>query len=95
MQGQSNILMSILPFLVLILIFYFFIIRPQRTQQKKHKEMLESLKKGDKIVISGGLICEFVKTEENFFSVKINEDTIVRVAKEYVAYKIKETTQDK
>ncbi|MCE3036275.1 preprotein translocase subunit YajC [Helicobacter sp. faydin-H20] len=88
MENMQQILSSLLPFIVLILIFYFFIIRPQRVQQKKHKEMIENLKKGDKIVTTGGFICEVVKTEEGFISVKINEETTAKVTKEYIAYKV-------
>ena len=95
MQNSQSILTSLLPFVILILIFYFFIIRPQRVQQKKHKDMLENLKKGDKIVTNGGFICEFIKAEEKFFSVKLNSDTAVKIAKEYVAYKIEEETATK
>ena len=95
MQNSQSILTSLLPFIILILIFYFFIIRPQRVQQKKHKDMLENLKKGDKIVTNGGFICEFIKAEEKFFSVKLNSDTTVKIAKEYVAYKIEEETATK
>lgn len=90
MENMQQILSSLLPFIVLILIFYFFIIRPQRVQQKKHKEMIENLKKGDKIVTTGGFICEVVKSEEGFISVKINEETTAKVTKEYIAYKVEE-----
>lgn len=88
MQNMQNIISTFLPFIVLILIFYFFIIRPQRNQQKKHKEMIDSLTKGDKVVTTGGFICEVVKAEEKFFTVKINEDTTARIIKEYIAYKM-------
>ena len=57
-------------------------------QQKEHKSMMESLDKGDKIVTSGGLICEIVKAEEEFIKVKLNDDVIVKLAREYVAKKI-------
>lgn len=93
MENTQQILSSLLPFVVLILIFYFFIIRPQRNQQKKHKEMIESLKKGDKIVTAGGFICEVVKPEEGFISVKINDETTARIAREYIAYKVEEQQQ--
>ncbi|PAF42024.1 preprotein translocase subunit YajC [Helicobacter sp. 11S03491-1] len=91
MQNYKDILTSVLPLLVLFAIFYFFIIRPQRMQQKKHKEMLMNLQKGDKIVAQGGFICEVIKPEDTFFTVKLNDDTIVKLAKEYVAYKIDNT----
>ncbi|PAF48178.1 preprotein translocase subunit YajC [Helicobacter sp. 12S02634-8] len=91
MQNYKELLTSILPLLVLFGVFYFFIIRPQRTQQKRHKEMLANLQKGDKIVTQGGFICEVIKPEDTFFSVKLNDDTIVKLSKEYVAYKLGDT----
>ncbi|PAF43562.1 preprotein translocase subunit YajC [Helicobacter sp. 11S02596-1] len=91
MQNYKELLTSILPLVVLFAIFYFFIIRPQRVQQKKHKEMLANLQKGDKIVAQGGFICEVIKPEDTFFSVKLNDETIVKLAKEYVAYKLDDT----
>ena len=50
--------------------------------------MLEALKKGDKIVTNGGLICEVVKAEEEFIKVKLNDDTIVKVDREFIAKKV-------
>ncbi|AFI05792.1 preprotein translocase subunit YajC [Helicobacter cetorum] len=90
MGQMKEILTSILPLVALFFIFYFLIIRPQRQQQKKHKEMVESLIKGDKIVTQGGLIVEVLKAEANFFSVKLNDDTIVKLSKHHVAYKLDE-----
>ncbi len=49
--------------------------------------MLNALTKGDKIVTNGGLICEVVKNEEEFIKVKLNDDTIVKVAKDFIARK--------
>lgn len=90
MNQTKELLTSLLPLLVLFLIFYFLIIRPQRVQAKKHKEMLDSLQKGDKIVSQGGLICEVIKPENAFFKVKINDTTEVRLAKNHVAYKLED-----
>ncbi|MDE6886890.1 MAG: preprotein translocase subunit YajC [Helicobacteraceae bacterium] len=84
---MNDIVTSLLPLIVLFAIFYFVIIRPQIKQQKEHKEMLANLTKGDKVVISGGLIVEIVKVEEKFFTIKLNDDTQARLAKEFVAYK--------
>ncbi|GAA7017171.1 preprotein translocase subunit YajC [Helicobacter pylori] len=93
-MGQiKEILTTLLPFLVLFLIFYFLIVRPQRQQQKKHKEMIEGLTKGDKIVTQGGLIVEVLKAEANFFSVKLNDDTTAKLSKNYIAFKLDELDQ--
>lgn len=93
MQNFQGIAASVWPLIVLFAVFYFFIIRPQRVQQKKHKEMLSNLQKGDKIVTQGGFICEVIKPEDTFFSVKLNDDTIVKLAKEYVSYKLDDATK--
>ena len=87
---QGNILASLFPLLVLFAIFYFLVIRPQQKQAKQHKEMVESLKKGDKIVTTGGLIAEVVKPEEDFIKVKLNDDTVVKIVSDYVARKIED-----
>ncbi|WP_231258163.1 preprotein translocase subunit YajC [Helicobacter pylori] len=93
-MGQTKeILTTLLPFVVLFLIFYFLIVRPQRQQQKKHKEMIEGLSKGDKVVTQGGLIVEVLKAEANFFSVKLNDDTTAKLSKNYIAFKLDELDQ--
>lgn len=78
---------QLLPFVFLIAIMYFIIIRPQQQQAKKHKEMLESLGKGEKVVTNGGLIVVIYKVEENFFTVKLNDDVIVKITKDAIARK--------
>ncbi len=88
MGSQANILAQFLPLIVLFLIFYFLIIRPQQKQAKAHQEMINNLTKGDKIITNGGLICEVVKAEEEFIKAKLNDDTIVKVSKEFIAKKI-------
>ncbi len=50
--------------------------------------MLAALQKGDKIITSGGLYCEVIKPEDDFIKVKLNDDVIVRIGREFVARKI-------
>lgn len=78
---------QLLPFVFLIAIMYFIIIRPQQQQAKQHKEMIENLTKGDKVVTNGGLIVVIYKVEELFFSVKMNDDVIVKIVKDAIARK--------
>ncbi|MDD2829181.1 MAG: preprotein translocase subunit YajC [Sulfuricurvum sp.] len=82
-----EILTQLAPFVFLIAIMYFVIIRPQQQQAKKHAEMLNALTKGDRVVTSGGLIVEIKKVEEKFFVVKFNNDVDGRLVKEAVARK--------
>ncbi|HEF9471872.1 TPA: preprotein translocase subunit YajC [Campylobacter coli] len=88
-MAENSILTSLLPLVVLFAIFYFLAIRPQQKQAKAHKQMLESLQKGDKIITNGGLICEVVKPEDDFIKVKLNEDNVTaKISREFIAKKI-------
>ncbi len=50
--------------------------------------MLANLQKGDKIVTNGGLVCEVIKPEDDFIKVKLNDDVIVRIDRNFVAKKL-------
>ncbi len=94
MQGGSDIFASLLPLIVLFAIFYFLVIRPQQKQAKQHKEMVGALSKGDKVITNGGLICEVVKPEEDFIKVKLNDDTVVKISRDYVAKKFEKSADE-
>lgn len=80
-------LAQLLPFIFLIAVMYFVIIRPQQQQAKKHQAMVSALQKGDKVVTNGGLIVEIKKVEETFFAVKFNNDVEGRLIKDAVMRK--------
>ena len=86
-QGGS-FLASFLPLVVLFGIFYFLVIRPEQKRVKKHREMLDSLKKGDKIVTNGGLIAEIVRVEKDFFKIKLDDKVEARLDKESIVRKL-------
>lgn len=90
-NNANDIFVSLLPLVVLFAVFYFFLIRPQRVQAKRHREMLEGLKKGDKVVSSGGLICEIIKVDGLFFSVRLSDESTARLSRDFVAYKVDDT----
>jgi preprotein translocase subunit YajC len=90
---DGSLIGSLLPLIVLFAIFYFLIIRPQQQTAKKHKEMIENMKKGDKIVTSGGLIAEVAKVEDEFFRIKLADNTEVKIVKEYVARLVEESAK--
>ena len=87
-QQEGSLLASLLPLIVLFAIFYFLVIRPQQKQQKQHKEMLASLQKGDKIITNGGLIAEVVKPEDDYLKIKLDDNMIVKLSREFVAKKL-------
>lgn len=84
---EQNALIQFLPLIVLFAIFYFLIIRPQQKQAKAHKEMLNSLTKGDKIVTNGGLIVEVVKAEDDYLKIRISDEVVAKLDKNFVARK--------
>mgnify|MGYP000965627272 FL=1 len=62
-----------------IAIFYFILLRPQSVQQKKRKEMLESLKVGDKVLLNSGIYGEITEVRKSSLRVKIAKDVVVRL----------------
>lgn len=85
MQGGGDPTVSFITTLgwmiLLFAIFYFLIIRPQQKQRKKHEEFLKSLKKGQVVVTSGGLIGEIKSISEDTVNLKIADGTIIKVLK--------------
>jgi len=82
-----EIISQLLPFIFLIAIMYFVIIRPQQKEAKARKEMIDALSKGDKIVTNGGFIVVVSKVEDKFLSVKMNNDVVAKITKDAVARK--------
>jgi preprotein translocase subunit YajC len=75
-EGASgNALMTFLPFVAIIAIFYFLIIRPQNKKQKETQKMLSALKKGDKVVTIGGIHGTIQTVREQSVIVKVDENT--------------------
>ena len=66
LQQQSNGLMNFLPLILIIVVFWFFMIRPQMKRQKELKNFRDSLKKGDKIVTTGGIYDKIVTSIRRF-----------------------------
>lgn len=77
-------LMSAVPFILVFAIFYFFVMRPQMTQAKKHAELLDSLKKGDVVVTDGGMIGEISAIKDKLVHVRLAEGVVVTFAREAV-----------
>ncbi len=76
---MTGLVSSLLPFLLIILVFYFLILRPQQKRQKERQKLLESVKKGDRIVTSGGIHGTVEGIEDKIVLVKIAENTKVKV----------------
>lgn len=77
----GNTLTSLLPFILIIVVFYFFMIRPQMKKQKELKKYREALKKGDKVITSGGIYGKVSEIKETFVNVEISNGVIVKMDK--------------
>ena len=75
---QSS-LMSLLPLVLMFVVLYFVMIRPQMKRQKEHRAMIEALAKGDEIATSGGLVGRVTKLGDSYLSVEIAPSVEVQV----------------
>jgi preprotein translocase subunit YajC len=83
--AEADPLMSFLPLILIFVVFYFLLIRPQTKRAKEHKKMVEELAKGDEVVTNGGLLGRITDVGENFVQVKVAENVEVKVQKQSVA----------
>lgn len=84
---DNSIITMILYFGGFIAIFYLFIIQPRKKQEKKHKELLESLRKGEKVVTIGGIRGEVARIKEKTVMLRVNDNTEIEFLKTAVAYR--------
>ena len=82
---QPSMLASFIPLILIFLIFYFLLIRPQQKKQKEHKILLEAIKKGDEILTSGGIIAKVTKADGEKLNVDIAPNVNVVVYRSTVA----------
>jgi preprotein translocase subunit YajC len=84
--GGDNMLVSLLPFVLIFVIMYFLILRPQQKRVKMHQEMVKNLRRGDTVVTSGGLIGKVTKVvDDEQIEVEIGEGVKIRQARQMIA----------
>ena len=76
---QADPLMSFLPLIILFVIFYFLLIRPQQKKAKEHRLMVENLQKGDEIVTQGGIVGKVMDVGDGFLTCKIADNVEVKL----------------
>ncbi|HEY8496328.1 MAG TPA: preprotein translocase subunit YajC [Limnochordales bacterium] len=77
---------SLLPLILMFAVFYFFLIRPQMQQQKKRKEMLDSLKVGDKVITVGGIHGEITAVKDDEVHLRIADKVEIRLSRQGVGH---------
>ena len=88
--GASGGLGMFLPFVIIIAIFYFMMIRPQQRKEKERKKEIEALRAGARILFAGGLIGTIVEAKESTFRVEISDGVVVEIARGAVIRTLKE-----
>ena len=84
--ATPNPIMSFVPIILIFVIFYFLLIRPQQQKQKQHLELISKLKKGDHVVTTGG-ICGIIGTvKDSTVLLKIDENVKIEVQKNCITY---------
>jgi len=82
--GTESTLLSLLPLLLMFVVLYFIMIRPQMKRQKEHKAMIEALAKGDEVVVAGGLYGKISKVGESNLHIEVAEGVEVMVQRQAV-----------
>jgi len=79
--AQPNILMQMLPFILMLGIFYFLVLRPMRTRQKKVQEFQASLKVGDRVITTSGIYGQITKIGDNSIKLQIADKITIEIAR--------------
>ena len=82
--GAESSLLSLLPLVLMFVVLYFIMIRPQMKRQKEHKSMVEALAKGDEVATAGGLIGKVTKLGDNYLGVEISDGVEIQLQRSAV-----------
>jgi len=85
--GGLNSILGFLPIILIFAVLYFLMILPQQRRQKKHTQMLDQIKRGDRVVLGAGIHGIVSNVKEQTFLVKVAENTELEVDKSSVSYK--------
>lgn len=83
--AQPDPLMSFLPLIIIFVIFYFLLIRPQTKRAKEHRKMVSELKAGDEVVTSGGVLGRVAEAGEQFLKVEVADGVVLKIQRQTVA----------
>jgi preprotein translocase subunit YajC len=84
-EGGNSSMILLAQFVAIGFIFYFLLIRPQRKEQQRHRQMIEELKKGDEVITAGGIIGTVVHAQDDRVTVKTGENTRLVVQRARIA----------
>jgi preprotein translocase subunit YajC len=92
-QGGAGGFSGFIPLILMFVIFYFLLIRPQQKKTKEHRQMIADLKKGDRVVTSGGIHGRITGLDDQTLTVEIADKVRVKVARSNVGGRLSSSTQ--
>ena len=84
-QGAGELFGAMVPLILIFVIFYFLLILPQKKRQKEHQRMIENVKKGDKIITSGGLYGTITCVKKNYVEMEIANQVVVKIQRSAIS----------
>jgi preprotein translocase subunit YajC len=84
-EGGGTMVSFVLPMVFMVVIFYFLLIRPQQKKAKEHKALLDNLKKGDRVITSGGIIGTIVNIDDQLVNLEIADKVRIELGRPYIA----------
>lgn len=82
--GQGDPLLSFLPLIIIFVLFYFLLIRPQSKRQKEHRTMVAGLATGDEIVTAGGVLAKVTAVSDQFLTVEVADGVELKIQRHTV-----------
>ena len=92
--AQPNPLFGLLPWVAVFAVLYFLVILPNKKREKARQEMISSLKKGDRVMLSSGFYGRIAKSGENIISVELGKGLVVEVDRNAIAAKVEEPSAE-
>lgn len=83
--GVMGMIVQFAPLVLIFVLFYFLMIRPQQKRMKAHQETIKALKRGDEVILSNGMVGKVTRVEENEAMVDIAQGVSVRVVRSMIA----------
>ncbi len=77
--------MSFLPLILIFVVFYFVLIRPQTKKQKEHQEMVSALEVGNEVVTAGGILGKIQEMNENYVQLEISENVTIKIQRQTIS----------
>lgn len=84
-QGQADPLTSFLPLIIIFIVFYFLLIRPQSKKAKEHRQMVQALAKGDEVVTNGGILGRITRVGDSFIDIDVGNGVTLNVQRQSVS----------